>query len=57
MLSSKENKEIIINYLKQLSARDLIKVYSFVIMRTHFHFIWLQLQKNGKETPKLINFF
>lgn len=32
LLSSKENKELIINYLKELSVRDLIKVYSFVIM-------------------------
>jgi hypothetical protein len=32
LLSSKENKELIINYLKELSARDLIKIYSFVIV-------------------------
>jgi len=52
LLSSKENKELIVNYLKDLSARGFIKVYSFVIMPTHIHFIWKQLQKNGKETPQ-----
>jgi len=52
LLSSKENKELIVNYLKELSDRDFIKVYSFVIMSTHVHFIWEQLQKNGKETPQ-----
>ena len=52
LLSSKESKELIVNYLKELSARDLIKVYSFVIMPNHVHFIWQQLQKNGKETPQ-----
>jgi putative transposase len=51
LLSSKENKELIINYLKELSARNFIKVYSFVIMPNHVHFIWQQLQNNGKETP------
>jgi len=52
LLSSKENKELIVNYLKELSDRDFIKVYSFVIMPTHVHLIWEQLQKNGKETPQ-----
>jgi len=41
-----------INYLKELSARDLIKVYSFVIMPNRVHFIWQQRQKNGKETAQ-----
>jgi REP element-mobilizing transposase RayT len=50
-LSSKENKELIVNYLKELSARDLIKVYSFV-MPNHVHLVLQQLQKNGKETPQ-----
>ena len=29
LLSSEENKQLIINYLKELSDRELIKVYSF----------------------------
>jgi putative transposase len=32
LLDSEENKQLIVNYLKELSARDFIKVYSFVIM-------------------------
>jgi len=52
LLASKENKELIIDYLKELSTKELIKIYAFVIMPTHVHFIWQQLQKNGKETPQ-----
>jgi REP element-mobilizing transposase RayT len=52
LLNSKKNKELVINYLKELSSKGLIKVYAFVIMPTHVHFIWQQLQKNGKETPQ-----
>lgn len=52
LLFSEENKELIVSYLKDLSDRGLIKVYAFVIMPMHVHFIWEQLQKNGKETPQ-----
>ena len=48
----KENKELIVNYLKELSAGDLIKVYSFVIMPIHIHFIWQQLQKMERKHPR-----
>ena len=51
-MTSKQNTELIVKYLKELSARGLIKVYSFIIMPNHVHFIWQQLQKNGKETPQ-----
>ena len=52
LLMPKENKELIIRYLKELSDKGFIKVYAFVIMPTHVHIIWEQLQKNGKETPQ-----
>ena len=52
LLASKESKELIIDYLKELSARGLVKIYAFVIMPTHIHLIWEQLGKNGKETPQ-----
>ncbi|HEV8084785.1 MAG TPA: hypothetical protein VGP55_16375 [Chitinophagaceae bacterium] len=52
LLNTTENKELIVNNLKELSNRDFIKLYSFVIMPTHVYFIWKQLQKNGKETPQ-----
>ncbi len=52
LLSSNENKELIVNYLKELSAMDFIKVYSFVIMPNHVHFIWKQLQKMERKHPR-----
>ena len=52
LLAAKENKELIIDYLKELSVREMIKIYGFVIMPNHVHFIWQQLQKYGKETPQ-----
>ena len=52
LLNYRENKELIIDYLKELSARDLIRVYAFVIMPNHVHFIWEQKNKNGKETAQ-----
>lgn len=50
LLAAKENKELIVDYLKELSEND--KDLWFVIMPNHVHFIWQQLQKNGKETPQ-----
>lgn len=52
LLTSIENKLIIINSLQTLSLRKLIKVYAFVIMPNHIHLIWEQISMNGKETPK-----
>lgn len=46
------NKVLIVTYLKELSDKNLIKVYAFVLMPNHIHLIWKQLQKNGKETPQ-----
>jgi putative transposase len=52
LLSTDENKQIIINSLKKLSEDNLITVYAFVIMPNHIHLIWQQNGLNGKETPK-----
>ena len=52
LLESKENKELIINYLKKLSDENKIVVYGFVIMPNHVHIIWKQNDMNGKETPQ-----
>ena len=52
MLSGKENPELIIAYIKELSERDSIRVYAFVIMPKHEYFIWEQINKNGKETAQ-----
>jgi putative transposase len=52
LLSGSVHKDLITHYLRELSTKGLIKVYAFVIMPTHVHFIWEQLRKNGKETPQ-----
>jgi putative transposase len=52
LLNTAKNKELIINYLKKLSDKKLIKVYAFVFMPNHIHIIWQQNELNGKETPK-----
>jgi REP element-mobilizing transposase RayT len=38
--------------LKELSEKGLIKVYAFIIMPNHLHFIWEQTLMNGKETAQ-----
>ncbi len=40
------------SYLKELSLKELIRVYGFIIMPNHIHLIWQQLQFNGKETAQ-----
>ena len=52
LLNGRENPELVLAYLKELSERDLIKVYAFVIMPNHVHFIWEQRNKNGKESAQ-----
>ena len=44
-------KNEIINSLSFLAAKGKIKVYGFVIMPNHIHFIWRNLEMNGKEFP------
>ena len=52
LLESKESKELIVNYLKELSDKGFMTIYGFVIMPNHVHFIWQQNKMNGKETPQ-----
>src|SRR6186713_2826991 len=52
LLNCQENKDLLIAYLKELSERNLIRVYAFVIMPNHVHFIWEQINRNGKETAQ-----
>ena len=40
-----------INSLRFLSKKECIRVYGFVIMPNHFHWIWQLLKPNGKESP------
>ena len=52
LLQQDSNKQLIIDYLKQLSDEGLNTVYAFVIMPNHIHLIWQQNKLNGKESPK-----
>jgi len=51
LLLNEDFKEIIISQLQWLVSRNLIKIYAYVIMPNHLHFIWSMLEKNGKEMP------
>lgn len=39
-------------YLKELSDKNLITIYAFVIMPNHVYIIWCQNNLNGKETAQ-----
>lgn len=51
LLAAKKPKEVILSSLKYLSEKGLIKVYGFIIMPNHIHFIWELIEMNGKEMP------
>ena len=51
LLEPDKFKKIIIDSLKFLSDKKLIKVYALVIMPNHIHLIWEILKMNGKEKP------
>ena len=51
LLKSEKYKLLIIEVLKNLVDKGLIKVFSFVIMPNHLHMVWKLLAKNGKEMP------
>ena len=52
LLSDNSKKEMVLNYLKELSLEGFISVFGLVIMPNHLHFIWRQNKMNGKEKPK-----
>lgn len=52
LLKDDAYKKIIIKSLQWLCNKNLLAIYGFVIMPNHVHFIWEQLQLNGKEYPK-----
>jgi REP element-mobilizing transposase RayT len=51
LLNQDKYKTLIIDCLKELTAKQLIKVYAYVIMLNHIHLVWELLEKNGKEMP------
>ncbi|MEO6228519.1 MAG: transposase [Ferruginibacter sp.] len=52
LLKEDRYKQIIIDSLRNLSERELIDVFAFVIMPNHIHLIWRINKMNGKETPQ-----
>lgn len=51
LLKQDKYKQIIINALTELTNRELITVYAFVVMPNHIHIIWEMHDTNGKEMP------
>jgi len=51
LLQQEKFKLIITQSLEHLVKKEKIKVYGFVIMPNHIHFIWEMLALNGKEMP------
>lgn len=51
LLEKKEYKKMVLDSLKFLNSKGLIRVYGFVIMPNHIHLIWEMLEMNGKESP------
>lgn len=51
LLEPNKYKDIIIDSLRYLVNSKKIKLYGFVIMPNHIHFIWELLEFNGKEMP------
>ena len=51
LLKQEKYKALIIEILRELSDRQLIFVYGFVIMPNHLHLLWEMKNKNGKEMP------
>jgi putative transposase len=52
LLANDDYKRIVLDSLKWLHEKELVKIYGFVIMPNHIHLIWNQLKMNGNEFPK-----
>ena len=52
ILMSDRYKQVIIQSLANLSSRELMDIFSFVVMPTHVHFIWRSNRLNGKESAQ-----
>ncbi|HMJ47367.1 MAG TPA: hypothetical protein VK498_08555 [Ferruginibacter sp.] len=52
LLEGNRSKQLVVDYLKELSFKKFITVYGFVIMPNHIHVIWRLNKLNGKESPK-----
>ena len=52
LLTTEQNKMVVIKSLQWLVQMNLVKIYGYVIMPNHIHLMWEQLSMNGKEFPK-----
>ena len=52
LLKREDYKMIIIESLKWLCEKQLVRIYGYVVMPNHIHLLWEQLKMNGKEFPK-----
>jgi putative transposase len=52
LLKGDDYKTIIIESLVWLCAKQLVRIYGYIIMPNHIHLLWEQLKMNGKEFPK-----
>ncbi|MEL7146141.1 MAG: transposase [Bacteroidota bacterium] len=50
LLLNVQYKKIILSSLQHLVNQNKLKVYAFVIMPNHIHFIWELKSRNGKES-------
>src|SRR4051794_4291528 len=53
LLNEDSFKAIVIESLHNLSERNLIDVFAFIIMPNHIHLIWRVNSLNGKETAQV----
>ncbi|MEM8965255.1 MAG: hypothetical protein AAGE93_02485 [Bacteroidota bacterium] len=51
LLDQAKYKQVIVDTLTELTIRNLIRVYGFVIMPNHIHLLWELIAMNGKEKP------
>jgi putative transposase len=51
LLQQEKFKLILVKSLEYLIKKEKIRIYGFVIMPNHIHFIWENLALNGKEMP------
>lgn len=51
LLKPDKYKHVLLDSLMNLTSRNKVKVYGFVIMPNHIHLIWEMLEQNGREMP------
>src|SRR6478736_2440258 len=52
LLQDDKYKTVVIESLKWLCEKKLVRIYGYIVMPNHIHLLWEQLKMNGKEFPK-----